>query len=100
MKALENVEGISMLVLGNVKVSGPGGENLPALVMTGEVIVVLAPPWDINGDHVVDIFDLVLVASHFGETGLPGWIREDVNRDGVIDIFDLVIVASHFGETW
>ena len=54
-------------------------------------------PWDVNGNGTVDIFDLVTVASEFGQTeaGLSG----DVNRDGSVDIFDLVAVASHFGET-
>ena len=50
---------------------------------------------DVNGDGIVNIQDLVLVASHLGETGLsPG----DVNGDGVVNIQDLVLVASHFGD--
>ena len=53
-------------------------------------------PWDINENGIVDVFDLVIVASEFGQTasGLSG----DVNRDGLVDIFDLVAVAKHFGE--
>jgi len=58
---------------------------------------IVAFPWDINGNGTVDIFDLVTVASEFGQTaaGLAG----DVNQDGTVNIFDLVAVASHFGET-
>ncbi len=51
---------------------------------------------DINGDGVVDIRDLVLVAGAFGETGDHA---ADVNGDDVVDIRDLVLVASAFGET-
>ena len=51
---------------------------------------------DINGDDVVDILDLVLVAGAFGETGDH---VADVNDDSVVDILDLVLVASAFGET-
>ena len=61
---------------------------------------VQAPRWDINGDRVVDIFDLVLCSQHFGETyeaDSPQW---DVNADGQVDIFDLVLVSGHFGETY
>ena len=58
---------------------------------------IVAFPWDVNGNSTVDIFDLVTVASEFGQTavGLAG----DVNQDGTVNIFDLVAVASHFGET-
>jgi hypothetical protein len=54
-------------------------------------------PWDGNSDGVVDVFDLVLVGSQFGQSGdnLSG----DVNSDGVVNVFDLVLVGSHFGES-
>ena len=45
-------------------------------------------------DGLVDIYDLVLVASQFGGNGV---LTGDVNKDGVVDIFDLVQIASHFG---
>ena len=49
---------------------------------------------DINGDGVVDIIDLVLIASLFGTEGEND---ADVNGDGVVDIIDLVLVANAFG---
>ena len=50
---------------------------------------------DVNKDGVVNIQDLVLVASRFGETGEN---EADVNGDGVVNIQDLVLVAGAFGE--
>lgn len=52
-------------------------------------------PWDVNRDEVVDLADLMLVASHFGETSAT---VADVNSDGLVDITDLVLVATHFGD--
>jgi len=53
---------------------------------------------DLNKDHKVDIFDLVIVAAEFGKPPPPiDDPRADVNGDGVVDIFDLVIVAAEFG---
>ena len=45
---------------------------------------------DVNSDGVVNIQDLVLVASNFGETGQN---VADVNGDSVVNIEDLVLVA-------
>ena len=52
--------------------------------------------WDVNQDNIVDIADLVLVSSHFGEATTKEK-NFDVNGDGVIDISDLVLVGKHFG---
>ncbi len=50
---------------------------------------------DVNGDGVVNIQDLVLVAGAFGETGEN---VADVNGDGEVNIQDLVLVAGAFGD--
>ncbi len=49
-------------------------------------------PADVNGDGVVNILDLTLVAQGFGTDSLEG----DVNGDGVVNVFDLVFVANQF----
>ena len=50
---------------------------------------------DINGDSVVNILDLVLITSNFGETGQN---IADINEDGVVNILDLILVAGAFGK--
>ena len=47
-------------------------------------------PADVNGDGVVNIQDLVIVANAFGKA------EPDVNDDGIVNIQDLVIVANAF----
>ena len=45
---------------------------------------------DVNGDGIVNILDLVVVANAFGEA------EPDLNDNGVVNIQDLVIVANNF----
>ncbi len=55
------------------------------------------PPWDIDGNGVTDIVDLVRVARAFGQVGEG--VEGDADGSGRVDIIDLVTVATHFGET-
>ena len=48
---------------------------------------------DINNDGVVNILDLVLIASNLGQSGQND---ADVNGDRVVNILDLVFVAGMF----
>ena len=50
-----------------------------------------AVPGDLNHDGVVNILDLVLVASQFGTTGPSA---ADLNGDNTVNIQDLVLVAN------
>ena len=52
-------------------------------------------PEDVNGDDVVNILDLVLVAANLGDEGAD--LAADVNGDGVVNILDLVAVAGAIG---
>ncbi len=61
----------------------------------GEMYLRVKPknPADVNGDSVVNILDLVVVAQGLG-TDNP---EADVNRDGMVNILDLVQVAGALG---
>ena len=46
---------------------------------------------DVNGDGIVNILDLVMVANAFGEA------TPDLNGDGVVNVLDLVFVSNKIG---
>ena len=55
---------------------------------------------DVNGDGVVNILDLTLVASRFGAGPTEDQrLNPDVNADGFVNILDLTLVAGHLGKT-
>ncbi|MFI5240411.1 MAG: dockerin type I domain-containing protein [Candidatus Saccharimonadia bacterium] len=51
---------------------------------------------DANGDGVVNITDLSILASNWGATGAT-WAQGDFNGDGVVNILDLSILATNWG---
>ena len=84
---------------------GPNpGTNTVKVAATGihrtqsvSAIAELPPiPQDVNRDDMVNILDLVLVASALGDEG--GDLAADVNGDGVVNILDLVSVAGALGD--
>ena len=58
-------------------------------------------PGDANGDGKVDINDLTIVLSDFGQTGCA-WSQGCMDGDptGKVDINDLTIVLADFGTTY
>jgi hypothetical protein len=59
-------------------------------------VIQLYEDWDVNGDELTNILDMILVGQHWDETGLTGWIREDVNEDGTISVLDMIVI----GQNW
>lgn len=57
--------------------------------------LIIQNPMDVNSDGMVNIQDLVLVASNFGQTGKNS---ADVNGDGIVNISDIVLVANALEE--
>ncbi|MXV74087.1 hypothetical protein F4Z99_07400 [Candidatus Poribacteria bacterium] len=73
--------------------SGVENQRRHTLVdLDGEIYLKaeMPPTADVNGDGVVNIQDLVIVANAFAEAA------PDLNGDGVVNIQDLVIVANAF----
>ena len=50
--------------------------------------------YDVTGDGVVNILDLVFVAARLGEADTDA----DVNADGVVNILDLVLIAQNLSD--
>jgi hypothetical protein len=69
----------------------PPGQSDPAVQMSP----------DLNGDGIVDIVDVSMIARAYGKSsGDPLYaLNADLDQDGVIGIKDLAVVASKFGQT-
>ena len=59
-----------------------------------DVMVATEVLGDLNGDGMVNIQDIVLIAASFGESGES---NADVNGDGEVNIQDLVAIANALG---
>jgi hypothetical protein len=57
------------------------------------------PDYDVNSDGSCNILDFVLIANRFGESGTPGWIREDVDNNGLINTLDIILVSNNYGDS-
>jgi hypothetical protein len=51
---------------------------------------------DLDDDGHVNCYDEIEMNIHSGETGTPGWIKEDMNIDGVIDADDLSYYLANY----
>jgi hypothetical protein len=67
-----------------------------------EITILSTILYDVNGDRIVNMVDLYLVALHFGEMpGFPKWNPlVDVDHNGIINMLDMYRVAVHFGDIW
>ena len=81
----------STLTLTDVLLGDSQGNTVSPQVKSGQVTEPARLAEDINGDSVVNIQDLVLVASNFGRMGEN---VADVNGDGQVNITDLIKVAA------
>ena len=84
----------STLGLSDVLLSDSAGTGRLPRVEDGQITESPQLKGDVNGDGIVNILDLVLVAGRFGQSGQES---ADVNGDGIVNILDLVLVAGAFG---
>ena len=84
----------STLKLSDVLLSNNAGESSRPQVEHAQITEPTGLKGDVNGDGIVNIQDLVLVASNLGQSGQN---TVDVNGDGQVNIQDLVLVAGALG---
>jgi hypothetical protein len=68
---------------------------------TTDGLVQATIPGDVNGDGIVNVLDLTIVALSFGSfIGEPDYNPQaDINQDGIVDMKDLSTVAINLGKT-
>jgi hypothetical protein len=68
--------------------------------ITGLSLSVAGLP-DLNGDNVVNIYDISIVSSSYGAdpASNPLYAAADLNGDGMIDMADINIVLGAYGQT-
>ncbi|MDM8518861.1 hypothetical protein QUF64_02345 [Anaerolineales bacterium HSG6] len=64
------------------------------LTPTGDVGSLTLLGGDVNGDNIINIFDLAQIAANY-ESNDPTY---DINGDGVVDIFDLTMTAINYNK--
>lgn len=68
----------------------------------GDVMVTI--PGDVNGDRIVDIFDIGTISVHWYPDSPIGPLgyhpNTDINNDLAVDILDIDITSAHWGESW
>jgi hypothetical protein len=62
--------------------------------------VMISVQGDVNGDGIVNVFDILTIKANWGETP-PIWNPNvDCNDDDIINVFDILTVKAHWGQSW
>ncbi len=91
------VDGVSQGTVNAYTFTGVDSANH---TISATFVSLAQPDWDLNGDGVCNIGDVVKVGLAWGQTGTDNWIAEDLNGDGVINIGDVVVLGLNWGATW
>ena len=89
------ISGTPMIASGPTAVTFQITDTHGATATKSLTITVDYSVWDVNMDGSVNVLDLTLISQYLGQTGIPGWIREDINKDGTVNIQDLILVGQH-----
>ncbi len=84
---------------------GVGGPDLAVANRNSDDVSVLLNlcvevepcPWDLNGDGVVNVADLLILIFSFGPCDDPDDCPADFNGDGFVGVLDLLALLQHFG---
>ncbi len=85
----------STLSLSDVALTNSTGEVLQLRVEYAKITEFPILPGDINKDGVVNILDLIVIASNFGQEGDN---VGDFNGDEIVNIIDLIMASATFGD--
>jgi hypothetical protein len=71
-------------------------------IFTAPAQIEITIPGDVDGNHVVNILDVVRITSIYGsKLGMPNFNpNADIDGDGKITILDVVACTSHYGQKW
>ena len=86
----------STVTLSDVLFSNRAGEGSIPEIKNAQITEPARLKGDVNGDSIVNIQDMVLVASNLSKVGRN---IADVNGDGLVNIQDLVLVAGALGNS-
>jgi len=82
----------SSFSLTNIILGNQVGTAIPFDLSVGQVTVLNS--YDLDGNGSVDLSDLLLVASAFGEAD----DECDFNSDGIVNILDIIVIGQNFTE--
>jgi hypothetical protein len=75
--------------------------NYPSLlgetVNAQSILVRSAVKGDANWDSAVDVVDLGLLATNYGQSSGASWAGGDFSLDGAVDVTDLGLLATYYG---
>jgi flagellar hook-associated protein FlgK len=80
----------------------PGETNIADNTFKAPAPIEVTIPGDVDGNHVVNILDIVKITSIYGmKQGNPNFNPNcDIGNYGVINILDVVAATSHYGQKW
>ena len=63
--------------------------------------VLLTIPGDVNGDRIVEVYDLFMISKLYNSTPIsPNWNpNADINNDEAVNTLDIEITSAHWGES-
>lgn len=104
-----------LITTGSTYSSGPSNHLLAVDIETGaqqilssnglltqniyDLEVFIPYPADADVDGIVDLRDLAILATFFGQTQNQTWSSGDFTHDGIVDLRDLAVLATYFGQT-
>jgi hypothetical protein len=74
----------------------PAGHPLPGQPMDLAFEIIAPPPGDATGDDIVNVDDLGILATNYGQAA-RNWSSGDFTGDTVVNVDDLGVLASSYG---